>query len=74
MTASIDRSCSHFGMQCKAQQKASRNAAEVIQQLEEMVRKFIMWYVNMTKHKPRKIIVLRDGVGDGQFAEVGCMF
>jgi eukaryotic translation initiation factor 2C len=60
----------HYMMTCKAQVKAKKGAAEVIDGLEEIVIKMIKSYVMATGYKPRKIFFFRDGVGDGQFQEV----
>ena len=71
VTASIDRTGMPFMMHVQAQRKAGKGAAEVIENLDVIVGKFLYMYRRRTNAPPVKIIYFRDGVGDGQFQEVG---
>lgn len=53
-----------------AQEKAGKNAAEIIVNFQRIVRQFIRVYISETGTAPTKIIYYRDGVGSGQFKEV----
>jgi len=64
-------------MDIRAQAKAGRGAAEVIQDLDSIVTSMLLKFKQMTVSqatpeglRPRKIIYYRDGVGEGQFGEV----
>jgi len=71
VTGSIDKTGMPFMMDIRAQTKAGRGAAEVIQNLHEIVQKMLKMFEDKTKGlRPRKIIYFRDGVGEGQFPEV----
>ncbi|RDD37815.1 Protein argonaute-3 [Trichoplax sp. H2] len=43
---------------------------EIIQPMEEMMKELLIAYYNTSSIKPKRIIVYRDGVSDGQFAQV----
>nr|XP_003707086.1 PREDICTED: protein argonaute-2 [Megachile rotundata]XP_012149383.1 PREDICTED: protein argonaute-2 [Megachile rotundata] len=43
---------------------------EMIQNLEEIIRLQLIYFYKKTGYKPRKIIFYRDGVSDGQLAQV----
>ncbi|GBN83098.1 Protein argonaute-1 [Araneus ventricosus] len=47
-----------------------KKMVEVILNMQEMMRKLLLAYYANTRMKPKKIIVYRDGVSDGQFADV----
>ncbi|CAL8129679.1 unnamed protein product [Orchesella dallaii] len=71
VTGSIDKTGMPFMMDIKAQTKADRGAAEVIQGLESSVFKLLKCFrIRSGGMIPRKIIYYRDGVGDGQFPEL----
>lgn len=77
VTGSVDRTGMPFMMDIKAQVKAGRGAAEVIQRLDVIVLNMLKEFERLTKTgntpngiRPRKIIYFRDGVGEGQFPEV----
>ena len=59
-------------MVCKAQAppKCTSKAAEIIQNLDQIILELLKRFVINTGHKPRKLIFFRDGVGDGQFPAV----
>jgi len=58
-------------MDARAQSKAQKGAAEVIQGLDVTIEKFLKTFKEKTNGiSPQKIIYYRDGVGDGQFPEV----
>lgn len=59
-----------YMMDIRAQRKAGRGAAEVIQSLDDIVLNMLKAFYVQTRIRPRKIIYIRDGVGEGQFAEV----
>ncbi|ODM88159.1 Protein argonaute-2 [Orchesella cincta] len=70
VTGSLDRTGMPFMMDIKAQMKAGRGAAEVIQGLGESVMKLLQGFRAKSRLIPRKIIYFRDGVGEGQFPEL----
>ncbi|XP_021951101.2 protein argonaute-2 [Folsomia candida] len=71
VTGSIDMTGMPFMMDIRAQRKADRGAAEVIQDLDKIVLDMLIMFRRQTKGiRPRKIIYYRDGVGEGQFPEV----
>ncbi|XP_021965582.1 protein argonaute-2 [Folsomia candida] len=71
VTGSIDKTGMPFMMDIRAQRKADRGAAEVIQDLDTIVLNMLKMFENKTRGiRPRKIIYFRDGVGEGQFPEV----
>ncbi len=57
-------------MHIQAQTKAQKGAAEVIENLDDILVKFLKKFQTTTKVVPRRIIYYRDGVGEGQFQEV----
>jgi eukaryotic translation initiation factor 2C len=59
-----------FMMHCQAQKKEESGAAEIIEDLDIIVHKMLVRFVQNTNHRPRKILFYRDGVGDSQFEEV----
>ncbi|CAG7831614.1 unnamed protein product [Allacma fusca] len=70
VSASIDRTGMPYMMHVEAQKQSGKGSAEVIQNLEEIVKKFILAFQHNARMFPLKIIYLRDGVGDSQFDEV----
>ena len=57
-------------MYYQAQQVQGAGAAEIILNLDKIVKKMLAKFIENTGHRPRKIIFYRDGVGDSQFEEV----
>lgn len=43
---------------------------EIIQELEDIMKKQLMFFYKKTGHKPVKIVFYRDGVSEGQFNQV----
>ncbi|CAL8096803.1 unnamed protein product [Orchesella dallaii] len=71
VTGSIDKTCMPFMTEVRAQRKPNAGAAEVITDLENIVRNMLLTFRRQTKGViPQKIIYFRDGVGEGQFPEV----
>jgi len=71
VTASIDKTGMPYMMDIRAQRKADKGAAEVIQDLEGIVGEMLLTFFRKNGNiRPRKIIYFRDGVGEGQFPEV----
>ena len=70
VTACYDRYGMQYSMHPQVQKRADKNAAEVIEDLDLLVSEMINNFRSLTKAIPRKIIYFRDGVGDGQYAEV----
>jgi len=71
VTGTLDKTCMPYMMDIRAQRKAGRGAAEVIQSLDEIVLNMLREFEIKTRGiRPRKIIYMRDGVGEGQFPEV----
>jgi eukaryotic translation initiation factor 2C len=46
---------------------------EIIEDLQDIVVKQLKFFFKKTKIQPQKIIFYRDGVSDGQFAEVSLL-
>ncbi|GIY63117.1 hypothetical protein CDAR_492341 [Caerostris darwini] len=69
---SVDEHFSRYSVTLKAQQNEKRNkkTLEVIREMNVMVRKLLMAFYRNLRLKPKKIIVYRDGVSEGQFADV----
>ncbi|CAL1291715.1 unnamed protein product [Larinioides sclopetarius] len=63
---SLDAHPSRYAVTIRAQ----TNMVEVISNMKEMMKRLLMTYYTTTRMKPKKIIVYRDGVSDGQFADV----
>ena len=72
VTGSADLTGMRYNMLCLAQQplKANSGAEEIIHHFDGIVLELIRLFVGSTGRKPRKIVVYRDGVVDGQFAMV----
>lgn len=61
-------------MEIRAQRKADKGAAEVIQNFNEIVLRMLQMFERKTGGiRPRKIVYFRDGVGEGQFPEVNIL-
>jgi eukaryotic translation initiation factor 2C len=43
---------------------------EIIQDLQAIIREQLLFFYRTTRYKPERIIFYRDGVSEGQFAEV----
>jgi eukaryotic translation initiation factor 2C len=43
---------------------------EIIQDLQAIIKEQLMFFYRNTRYKPERIIFYRDGVSEGQFAEV----
>jgi Piwi domain len=71
VTASYDRYGMQYAMYPQVQQRADKNAAEVIEHLDVRCMEFLNGHKNATGFGAKKIIYFRDGVGEGQYAEVG---
>jgi eukaryotic translation initiation factor 2C len=70
VTASLDRTGMPYMMHVEAQKREGKKAAEVIQNLEEIVKKFISHFQNRARMFPSKIVYFRDGVSDSQFKDI----
>ncbi|ODN02843.1 Protein argonaute-2 [Orchesella cincta] len=71
VTGSIDKTCMPFMTEVRAQRKPNAGAAEVIMDLEKIVKKMLLTFRAKSGNViPQKIIYFRDGVGEGQFPEV----
>ena len=44
--------------------------AEIIQDMEDIMKQHLLYFYHDTKQKPERIIFYRDGVSEGQFREV----
>lgn len=54
--------------------RVQRPRQEVIQDLASMVRELLIQFYKSTRYKPTRIIFYRDGVSEGQFRQVSCLF
>jgi len=73
VTGSINRTGMPYMMHIQAQAKDNPQdfgAAEVIKDLDQIVNKMIKKFEKETSYFPGRIIVYRDGVGEGQFPEI----
>jgi eukaryotic translation initiation factor 2C len=43
---------------------------EIIEDLEAVMREQLLYFHKLTRWKPERIIFFRDGVSEGQFAQV----
>ncbi|VVC37415.1 Argonaute linker 2 domain,Ribonuclease H-like domain,PAZ domain,Piwi domain,Argonaute, linker 1 [Cinara cedri] len=66
LAASHDLYGSQYNMECRLQSPK----VEIIQDLEDMVHKQLLKYIDKTNKLPIAIFYLRDGVGEGQFAHL----
>ena len=66
VVASMDRNLSRYAASVRVQ--GSRK--EVIEDLKSMVKEHLMNFRTATNYIPARIIFFRDGVGEGQFAQV----
>ncbi len=66
VVGSLDAQCVSFAGLLTAQSAR----VEVISRLEEMVMELLKAFYTRTKFKPTRILFYRDGVGEGQFAQV----
>lgn len=64
--ANIDNHPSHY----VAVEQVQIRRKEIIVELREAMKKLLLAYYENTKMKPEQIIFYRDGVSEGQFAEV----
>lgn len=70
---SLDAHPSRYAVTCRVQKHTDekKKAIEIIQDLKNMVVELLKaFYKNTRGRKPEKIIFYRDGVSEGQFAEV----
>jgi eukaryotic translation initiation factor 2C len=64
----------HIQAQLRTNNNKAVGAAEIVENLDVTVKKMLMKFREMSKGcQPKRIIVFRDGVGEGQFPEV-CNF
>ncbi|CAL8133061.1 unnamed protein product [Orchesella dallaii] len=70
VTGSLDRTGMPFMTGIRAQRKANADAAEVINDLQFIVKGMLQEFKRKSGFVPQKIIYFRDGVGEGQFPEV----
>ncbi|XP_076547410.1 argonaute 2 isoform X2 [Osmia lignaria lignaria] len=66
VAASHDPSAFQYNVQIRIQSPRE----EMIQSLEEIMRKQLIYFFQKTSYKPRKIIFYRDGVSEGQLPQV----
>ncbi|XP_077287385.1 protein argonaute-2-like isoform X2 [Arctopsyche grandis] len=66
VTASHDKHAYKYNIALKIQPPA----VEIIQGLEEMIKKHLLFYYKETKAQPQHIVMFRDGVSEGQFDQV----
>ena len=63
---SMDAHPSRYAATVRVQQ----HRQEVIQELSSMVKELLIQFYKSTRFKPQRIILYRDGVGEGQFQTV----
>ncbi|KAI1316264.1 hypothetical protein EDD11_010172 [Mortierella claussenii] len=66
VVASMDDYCSKFVGRLMLQDSRQ----EVIENMQSLFKDLLYTYKNQTKHFPKRIICYRDGVSEGQFAEI----
>src|SRR5271156_183817 len=72
VTASLDYKWQKFMMTPQVQARPDKSAAEVIDNFGAIVKPMIMAFKAVNNVSPRRIIIYRDGVGDGQYGEAVC--
>lgn len=71
LVGSLDSCPSKYHASVRIQRtSANSNEREIIKDLKGMVKEALRAFYRKTQQKPRKIIFYRDGVSEGQFAEV----
>ncbi|XP_029849129.3 protein argonaute-2 [Ixodes scapularis] len=71
LVGSLDSCPSKYHASVRIQRtSANSNEREIIKDLKGMVKEALRAFYKKTRQKPRKIIFYRDGVSEGQFAEV----
>ncbi|CAN8002228.1 unnamed protein product [Ixodes hexagonus] len=71
LVGSLDKYPSKYHASVRIQRtSANSNEREIIKDLKGMVKEALIAFYRKTRQKPRKIIFYRDGVSEGQFAEV----